>query len=294
LSKGGPGDVTALPEGGQTTYAARGGTKGPTAAAPTAARADTLLAGGADGPIRSGGGGSGLDRDVRGLPGGGVMTSAHGTWSARPGAEDGTGRSPSGIVKRGPTPGAGGGDGSGGTIIAAGRSTGPGPGGMGGGTDRLGIAGTDDRIGPGTGRGGLERDVRGLPGGGNGTTGRGAMSDTVGVPTGGGAGTGASPGRGGPSYGVSSGDGIAVGYPALALMEKLEGIVVVSVAVDAGGNVTKAEVVTHSPYDSLDNAAIRAARIWPFRPAMANGAPAAGTATLKFHFADGKVTVSQL
>ncbi|HOF89403.1 MAG TPA: TonB family protein, partial [Armatimonadota bacterium] len=162
-------------------------------------------------------------------------------------------------------------------------------------TDRLGIAGADDRIGPGTGRGGLERDVRGMPGGGDGA-GRGALRDTAGVPTGGGGpGTGAGPGRGGgPSYGASYGDGIAVGYPALALMEKLEGVVVVAVAVDAGGNVTKAEVVTHSPYDSLDNAAIRAARIWPFRPAVANGAPAAGNATLKFHFADGKVSVSQL
>jgi TonB family protein len=292
LSKGGPGGIAYLPEGGQTTYIGRGGVKGPIASAPTSARADALLAGGADGPIRPGGGG-GLDRDVHGLPGAGLMTAKQGDWSVRPGDADGSGRAPTGIAKHGPSLGDGGGDG--GTIIAAGRNTGPGPGGLGGGAARFGIAGTDDRIGPGTGRGGLERDVRGLPGSGQGSAGgHGNWGDATGAPAGGGPGDGTGPGRGGPSYGASFGDGITVGYPTLAAMEGLEGTVIVAVVVDADGRVTKAEVITRSPYDSLDNAAVRASRIWPFRPAVKNGEPAAGSAKLKFKFADGKVVVTQL
>lgn len=299
--KRGPNDG-AMPDGGQTSIVTRGGARGPIASAPTSARADIVLPGGSDGPIRPGGG-SGLDRDVRALPGSGAITVGRGDWSSRPGDADGTGRAPTGMVKRGPSTTEGGGDG--GTIIAAGRSTGPGPGGAGGGPIRSNIAGSGERIGPGTGGGNIDRDVRGLPGA-NGA-GRGDWRETAGgTPGGTGAGDGnrgdgpghGGDGHGGPSYGVSSGDGIAVGYPTLAAMEGLEGTVVVSVQVGANGDVTKAVATTRSAYDSLDNAAIRTARIWPFRPAVQNGEPVAGTAKLKFTFVkvgkDFKVVVTQL
>ena len=82
--------------------------------------------------------------------------------------------------------------------------------------------------------------------------------------------------------------------PTLALLEGLLGTVEVAVLVDVDGRVVKATVTKRSDYDSLDNAAIRAARDWGFRPAFEHGKAVTATVRMRFIFTKEKVTVAQL
>lgn len=300
--KSGPGEMASLPEGGQMAYVTQG-TGGPVASAPTATRAGTVMAGGANGSVHPGGG-SGIERDVRGLPGGGAMTGTRGNWSERPGDADGTGRSPVGIVRAGPAAG-GDDDAPVGAIIASGRTTGPGPGGYGGGAERAGTAGDGDRPGSGAGHGGIDRDVRGLPGGsGNSGTGRGTWADSAGSPGGSGYGGGDGAGHGGVSCSASCGDGgngIAFQYPTLAAMEGLEGTVYVDTTLCANGTVKKksSKVTKGTKYDSLDNAAIRAVEAIDLlsnriTPALKNGEPVDSRIHFKVVFTKGEARIYQV
>jgi TonB family protein len=130
---------------------------------------------------------------------------------------------------------------------------------------------------------------------GDGGTGRGDWRD---VPTGVPGGTGSGNGSGGdhalPSSGVGSGAGPIPRLPGLALLEGLLGIVEVAVQVETDGSVGKVTITKRSDYDALDNAAVRAARAWAFRPAFEHGKAVTATVRMRFLFTKEKVTVTQL
>jgi protein TonB len=112
--------------------------------------------------------------------------------------------------------------------------------------------------------------------------------------------TGAGRDRAGPGgqadqpAGPTKGPGIVGGptpvYPKDALDGGLEGRVSLSVTVAADGSVSGVAVAKSSGHQILDDAAVRAVkRGWSFQPALKNGKPAAGTITVTFEFAAGKV-----
>ncbi|MDR0869096.1 MAG: energy transducer TonB [Planctomycetota bacterium] len=74
-------------------------------------------------------------------------------------------------------------------------------------------------------------------------------------------------------------------YPEAARRRRQEGTVWLRLEIDARGDVRTATVDASSGYPLLDDAAVRAARQWRFRPATRFGQPAAGTvsAPVEFH-----------
>ena len=58
----------------------------------------------------------------------------------------------------------------------------------------------------------------------------------------------------------------------------------IRVSVDAQGNVSKAGFESEGPSRYFSNAALNAARNWKFKPALADGQPAASVWVLQFHF----------
>ena len=72
-------------------------------------------------------------------------------------------------------------------------------------------------------------------------------------------------------------------YPALAKLGKVQGTVDVSVVIDAGGNVEKAQVVRSIP--QLDGAAIDAVKKWKFSPTVVNGVAVPVTMVVHVTFA---------
>ena len=68
-----------------------------------------------------------------------------------------------------------------------------------------------------------------------------------------------------PTVEVMPGENPPPDYPWVARRRGLEGVVAVSVAVDATGAVTTASVLRTSRHEVLDAAALRAVRLWRFR-----------------------------
>jgi TonB family protein len=72
-------------------------------------------------------------------------------------------------------------------------------------------------------------------------------------------------------------------YPSFAKIGKVQGTVEISVVIDAGGNVEKAQVVRSIP--QLDSAAIEAVRKWKFTPTVVNGVAVPVTMVVHVTFA---------
>lgn len=68
-----------------------------------------------------------------------------------------------------------------------------------------------------------------------------------------------------PTVEVVPGENPPPDYPWVARRRGLEGVVAVSVEVDAAGAVTAARVLRTSRHEVLDDAALRAVRLWRFR-----------------------------
>lgn len=68
-----------------------------------------------------------------------------------------------------------------------------------------------------------------------------------------------------PTVEVMPGENPPPDYPWVARRRGLEGVVAVSVEVDAAGAVTAARVLRTSRHEVLDDAALRAVRVWRFR-----------------------------
>lgn len=71
-------------------------------------------------------------------------------------------------------------------------------------------------------------------------------------------------------------------YPALAKAGHVQGTVELSIVIDAGGNVQRAQVVRSIP--QLDRAAIDAVRQWKYAPTIVNGAAVAVTMVVQVAF----------
>jgi protein TonB len=77
-------------------------------------------------------------------------------------------------------------------------------------------------------------------------------------------------------------------YPARALRRRQSGEVLLRIHVDARGVPAQVEVISSSGSTDLDRAARDAVRRWRFRPAMRNGAPAAGVVNVPITFDSGR------
>jgi protein TonB len=73
-------------------------------------------------------------------------------------------------------------------------------------------------------------------------------------------------------------------FPSEARRRRIEGRVVLRLAVSAMGEVSRVEVVESAGYAILDEAAIDTVRRWIFEPARRNGRPVASTVTLPVRF----------
>jgi protein TonB len=94
----------------------------------------------------------------------------------------------------------------------------------------------------------------------------------------------------GPTRGPGVVGGPAPVYPKDALDRGLEGRVTVKALIAADGSVSSVEIAESSGHPLLDQAAARAVRRgWTFDPALENGEPAAGSATVTFQFTSGQV-----
>jgi protein TonB len=71
-------------------------------------------------------------------------------------------------------------------------------------------------------------------------------------------------------------------YPQEAFVKKVEGVVELSVLIDASGNVAQAQVVRSIPL--LDAAAVQCVRQWRFAPAIKNGRPVSTVARVPITF----------
>ena len=72
-------------------------------------------------------------------------------------------------------------------------------------------------------------------------------------------------------------------YPAIARTGHVQGVVEVSIVIDAGGNVSKAEIVKSIP--QLDRAALDAVKQWKYAPTYVNGAAVPVTMVVQVTFA---------
>ena len=81
-------------------------------------------------------------------------------------------------------------------------------------------------------------------------------------------------------------DGAAryVQYPVLAFRRGQEGRVLLLIDVDEHGQVTQGSVIESSGFELLDQAAIKAAYTWKFKPATVNGVPESGKAKVPVIF----------
>ncbi|MBJ6980501.1 energy transducer TonB [Luteimonas sp. MC1572] len=77
-------------------------------------------------------------------------------------------------------------------------------------------------------------------------------------------------------------------YPTRALRRGQSGEVLLRIHVDARGMPAQVEVISSSGSTDLDRAARDAVRRWRFRPAMRNGAPAAGVVNVPITFDSGR------
>ena len=73
-------------------------------------------------------------------------------------------------------------------------------------------------------------------------------------------------------------------YPVRAVVERLEGTVVLRVHVTSEGRVSAVEVFSSSGHAVLDAAAVRAVRNWQFTPAHRAGHPVSATVRLPVRF----------
>lgn len=73
-------------------------------------------------------------------------------------------------------------------------------------------------------------------------------------------------------------------YPAEARAQRIEGVVMLLVGVDAEGRVTNASIHQGSGHAVLDRAALEAVRTWRFSPATQNGRPVAATVEIPIRF----------
>lgn len=89
-------------------------------------------------------------------------------------------------------------------------------------------------------------------------------------------------------------EGVDAAYPPGAIRQKIEGIVMLDVRVDASGDVENATLISGHP--TLAPAAIEAVKQWKYKPYMVNGAPGAVETTAQLEFRilqngqDGMVT----
>jgi len=72
-------------------------------------------------------------------------------------------------------------------------------------------------------------------------------------------------------------------YPPIARQAHVQGVVEVSIVIDAAGNVAKAQIVKSIP--QLDRAALDAVRQWKYSPTVVNGAPVPVTMVVQVTFA---------
>jgi protein TonB len=73
-------------------------------------------------------------------------------------------------------------------------------------------------------------------------------------------------------------------YPGLAVTRRIEGCVVLLVAVTRDGKVTRVEVRESSGHPFLDREAVRAVTCWRFRPALRAGTPVAAVVEVPIRF----------
>lgn len=73
-------------------------------------------------------------------------------------------------------------------------------------------------------------------------------------------------------------------YPQSLLKRKIGGRVQVACVVSDKGDVTSASVRTSSGQSKLDEAAVKAARRWKFKPAIVAGRPSKGSVVIPFNF----------
>lgn len=71
-------------------------------------------------------------------------------------------------------------------------------------------------------------------------------------------------------------------YPAFAKTARVQGVVELSIVIDAAGNVTRAQVVKSIP--QLDRAAIDAVKQWKYAPTLVNGAAVPVTMVVQVTF----------
>lgn len=102
---------------------------------------------------------------------------------------------------------------------------------------------------------------------------------------------GGSSGGSGQGQGAGMGDGQATGvytpapaYPGDARRLRIQGAVLVELAIDADGGCTLGRIVESSGSDLLDNAAAAAVSRWKYRSASADGRPDRTTKRIRFVF----------
>lgn len=129
----------------------------------------------------------------------------------------------------------------------------------------------------------------GLPGGTAGGRGTVVAGPTVKTGTNPGAGTGPGQGPARPAHGPNALTGPTLSYPSLAEKEGNSGVVIIALKISAEGQASSAVIEKRSSADALDNAALRAALKWPFRPGEdGKGHCIPGSARLEFRFELGK------
>jgi len=87
-----------------------------------------------------------------------------------------------------------------------------------------------------------------------------------------------------PAHIDQSGVNLQPAYPATALYGLEGGYVVVRVGVHEDGSIGKLDILQSSGFDDLDSAAMNAARLWHYVPAMENGNSAEGTVVVQIVF----------
>lgn len=79
-------------------------------------------------------------------------------------------------------------------------------------------------------------------------------------------------------------------YPKDAANDNREGVVTISVTIEADGKASSADIVAASGHLDIDRAALRAVEKYVFAPCMPGGVAGKGTLKLQFTFSKGKVS----
>lgn len=163
-------------------------------------------------------------------------------------------------------------------------------GGVAGGVKRGVAGGVEGGVGGGV-KGGVAEGVKGGAGAGAGSgTGLGAGAGS-GAGLGAGRDTGAGAGSGAGYVRVGDATGIAPPkkvidvrpiYPAAAREARIQGVVVMDIAVDPAGRVSAAKILRSVP--ELDQAAVDAVKQWEFTPTLKNGTPVGVVMTVTVNF----------